>query len=180
MGSSSLTRDWTQAPCIGILHCLSHWTTREVPKIHTLEKVPGVPASFPSNMHIHLTYKGPKVVIQAGRKASNKSHSVDEFLPWAQRCLTFHSNSFSLKLYVLILCSYKCYSEEKSLAIQCLRTWHFPCQGLGLTPGWGTKILHAARHSFDGKSAILWTEEDQRIFSQNIYGEKHPGGEWGN
>ena len=30
MGSSSLTRDRTQAPCIGSAN-LSHWTTREVP-----------------------------------------------------------------------------------------------------------------------------------------------------
>ena len=30
VGSSSLTRDWTQAPALGVWN-LSHWTTREVP-----------------------------------------------------------------------------------------------------------------------------------------------------
>ena len=178
MGSSSLTRDWTQAPCIGTLHCLSHWTTREVLKIHTLDKVPGILASFPSNVHIHLTYKGPNVVIQAGRKDSNKSYSTEEFLPWARRCLIVHSNSFSLKLYVLISCSYKCYSEEKSLATQCLRTWHFPARA------WVWSLVGELRScmlpgSFDCKTAVLW-REDQGVFSQNMYGEKYPGGEWGN
>lgn len=40
-------------------------------KIHTLDKVPRVPVSFPSNVHIHLTHKGPNMAIQAGTKDSN-------------------------------------------------------------------------------------------------------------
>ena len=32
VGSSSLTRDWTQATCMGV-QSLSHWTTREVPRL---------------------------------------------------------------------------------------------------------------------------------------------------
>ena len=35
MGSSSQTRDRTQGPCIGS-RSLSHWTTREVPRVQNL------------------------------------------------------------------------------------------------------------------------------------------------
>ena len=38
MGSCSLTRDRTQAPCIGSSESCSHWTTRELPVILSLKK----------------------------------------------------------------------------------------------------------------------------------------------
>ena len=38
MGSCSLTRDRTQAPCIGSSESCSHWTTRELPVILSIKK----------------------------------------------------------------------------------------------------------------------------------------------
>ena len=54
---------------------------------------------------------------------------------------------FSLSIPVLV----KMHSLETSLAVQWLRLHAPNVGGISLTPGWGTKILHAAWHDTKNK-----------------------------
>ena len=72
VGSSSLTRDWTQAPVLGA-QSLSQWTTRDVPNLkpfytakETINKVKRQPTEWENIFANNVTNKGviPKIYKQ--------------------------------------------------------------------------------------------------------------------